>query len=259
MKDRNKSELTHEVTSAVAAWMDERGFKPVETEVYVERGWVADLAGVIVPTQTELIDLKLLRPRPTWKRPTDEHAAWKAEYDAIDRTMTALVEVKTSRSDFVGDRKWKLPIPTDLAFLAVPSGMVKEEEWPTGWGILSYSNGSVRRLRTPTPTVTTISQQFSVVLEIAVRRDHHTRYARLREQQRERRISDAEAKSIRRASDIARAFLQIARAEHNSVEEVLGRNNIKNLGGFVMEQLENLWGVAQVETDTPQLIESIAQ
>ncbi len=47
----NKTPLTNQITNAVAAWMDNRGFKPVETEVTVAGGWVADLAGVIVPTR----------------------------------------------------------------------------------------------------------------------------------------------------------------------------------------------------------------
>lgn len=249
MSDRNKSQLTHDVTNATAAWLDERGFKPVETEVgplsYDENntGWIADLAGVICPTQTELIDLKLLRSRPSWKALDEDQKTWRADYKSLDRTMTCLVEVKTSRGDFIGDRKWSLTPPTDLAFLAVPSGMIEREEWPYGWGILAYWEGcGIRRLRPPTPRVTTPEQQFATVLSIAVRRDHHTRYARLREFQRAQRLRDGEDKTIRRAGDIARAFLQIARGEHNNVEEVLDRHQLRKLPYYVLEQLNQLWG-----------------
>jgi hypothetical protein len=249
MSDRNKSQLTHDVTNAVAAWMDERGFKPVESEVGPlsydsnKTGWIADLAGVICPTQTELIELKLLRPRPSWRAPSQDQEAWRASYSALDRVMTALVEVKTSRRDFVGDRKWLLTPPTDLAFLAVPSAMIRQEEWPSGWGILSCADGSVRRLRPPTPSRTTAEQQLGVVLAIATRRDHHTRYARLREFQREQRLQEGEEKTILRAGYIARAFLQIARGEHNSVEEVLDRHRLKRLPFYVMDDLRQLWGI----------------
>jgi len=65
--DRNKTDLTHAVTQAAMTWLDERGFKPVETEVEIARGWVADLASAIFPTPTELINLKLIPHRPDWE------------------------------------------------------------------------------------------------------------------------------------------------------------------------------------------------
>jgi hypothetical protein len=68
MADRNKTELTQNVTRIASLWLNRKGFKPVETEVCVEwrhkKAWIADVAGVIAPTQTELIDLKLIRRPP---------------------------------------------------------------------------------------------------------------------------------------------------------------------------------------------------
>jgi hypothetical protein len=260
MDDRNKTGLTHDVTNAVATWLDERGFKPVETEVCMPRargesGWVADLAGVIDPTQTELIELKLLRRPPSWNkehstREGQKHsswdsptrAAWKAERRALRRPMTCLVEVKTSRADFVGDRKWLLPQPTDLVYLAIPSGLVKEAEYPAGWGILSYSEaGSIRQLRPPTPVAVDMEKRMEVILSVAVRRDHHTRYARFREFQKIERLEAGERKTLRRMSDLAGVFVQVIRGEHNSVDEILDRERIKNLSAYHRAHLDALW------------------
>ena len=38
-EDRNKTALTKHVTAAAIAYLDERGCKPIETEVAVEPGW----------------------------------------------------------------------------------------------------------------------------------------------------------------------------------------------------------------------------
>lgn len=106
--DRNKSELTHKLTAAAAFWLDEAGFKPVETEVPVCPGWVADLSGVIRPTKTEATRLKLIPPRGPYSRP-NAWREWCDAFAAIPSLLTAVVEVKTSRSDFIGDHKWGKP------------------------------------------------------------------------------------------------------------------------------------------------------
>lgn len=244
MNDRNKTPLTHDVTASTVAYLEARGFKPVETEVQVCDGWCADIAGVICPTQTELIDMKLLAPRPNWKAPTEKHEMWQTAYGLLDRVMTCLVEVKTSRGDFNGDRKWKSSPPVDLAYIAVPKGIIRPEEWPGGWGVLEYSDGGLKRLRNPIPAVATIEQHRDVILSIAVRRDHHTRYARWRELQKEQRIRDGGEKTLQRITKISRMFLQIANGEHGSVENILDRHGLKMLPRWDMEALRNLYGIA---------------
>ena len=256
MIDRNKTGITHDVTVAVAGWMEEHGFKPVETEVLVEMGWCADLAGVIEPTQTELIALKLLERPPSWneinslvtkRRVWKEEVLqkWQEKYQSLSRVMTCLVEVKTSRSDFNGDRKWKAVLPTDLAYVAVPKGLIEQREWPEGWGVLEFSNGLLRRLRAPTPGTTTADQKLSVVMSIAVRRDHHTRYERWREYQKADRIEAAENKQIRSVGQMARAMLHIAHGLHDSVEMVLSYHGIKNMPEYMMTPLRQLYGIAK--------------
>lgn len=252
MQDRNKTGLTHDVTAVAASWLDLHGFKPIETEVPLCLGWCSDLAAVITPTQTELIDLKLLRrkPRWTWNRKRYEvddsdAASWQAEYKALDRVMTCCVEVKTSRGDFRRDKKWTFALPTDMAYLAAPKGLTQPEEWPKGWGILEFESDVIHQLRPPTPGVTTTEQQLGIVLSIALRRDHNTRYERIRELQKSERIEDGEQRAITRTGDIARLVLSVAHAEYESVERTLERYRRTNLPPWVMEPLKKLYGVAK--------------
>lgn len=256
--DRNKSQLTHDVTTASAHWLEAHGFKPVETEVSMpwqnpnDTGWVADLASVIVPSQTELIEMRLLPSRPRW--PSYEHrddkekmaryrekeAVWDAKRAALYRRMTCLVEVKTSRSDFRGDRKWKAPWPTDLAYLSVPKGLIKPEEYPAGWGILE---DGARCVRAPEPRTATIEQHLSVVMAIAIRRDHHTRYERWREIARQDRIDEGERRREVRLQNLADAVFCVANGRYDSVE-VAVKAHLRDCPEWLMERMRRIWRVA---------------
>jgi hypothetical protein len=92
--DQNKTEITKHITAATCFWLDERGCKPVETEVSVTWGWIADIASVICPSNTELQELKLIRRAPKWSKRA-EREAWEVEVKVISRMMTVVVEVKT--------------------------------------------------------------------------------------------------------------------------------------------------------------------
>lgn len=209
--DRNKTEITHKVTDATYQWLDNHGFKPVETEVEMPydpahgKCWVANIAAVIVPTQTELINLKLVRRPPQWKYQSsnvgyrEKREAWEAEYAEVSRRMTCLVEVKTSRGDFMGDRKWKLAPGTDLAWVAISQGVATVSECPEGWGVLVLSGDVMKQIRTPVPRRTTVEQHLSVIYDIAIRRDHRTRYAQQREQQKAWRVRMREDREERRS------------------------------------------------------------
>ena len=268
MDDLNKSPLTCDVTSAVALWLDGMGFKPVETEVGMpwvvenEKGWIADLAGVIFPTQTELINLKLLSRSPKYYlsngffgnpdeeyKPNPAYTEWAKERDTKQRLMTCLVEVKTTRADFLGDRKWNLPLPTDLAYLAYPKGLVDHSEWPAGWGILEFHDNSIRQRRFPFPGQTTSEQQRDVILSIAVRRDHHTRYARHREFNREHRERDKQEKIQTHLGRMTRAIFSIVEGKRGSVKECLEWHGVKNLDEWMIKELEPLWGIKKPFSD----------
>src|SRR5690242_1203826 len=92
--DRNKTELTHRVTAAASLYLSECGFKPVETEVPIEQGWIADIAGACQPTPTELTKMKLVPPRARYGRVdyqqrNDERLR---QIRAMPSVLTAMVE-----------------------------------------------------------------------------------------------------------------------------------------------------------------------
>jgi len=202
--DANKTALTARVTAAASLWMNERGMKPVETEVPIVTGWVADLAGAVCPTRTEAQELKLLPRKPSYRSISNEewhtiHLAWEAAYKALPPIVTAIIEVKTTRSDFCGDKKWKLIQPAHLCYLATPPNLVKPEEIPPGWGWLVVAGeGSARQLQPASICQQPDSGTASLLYSIAVRRDHQTRHARLREFQRNQGATDATDKACRR-------------------------------------------------------------
>lgn len=233
MIDRNKTTLTHLVTQRAVFWLDRVGFKPVETEVGVAERWVADVAGVCTPTTTELIQLRFLKASPKFPRekpghdwqspPTPEHearvaawqvkqAAWEAARDALPKLLTVAVEVKTSVSDFKRDEKWERPWPTNLCYLAMPTGMIPQASWPKGWGVILTSADGRRLLRVfpgewrESPPAT----QRDVVLAVAVRRDHATRFQRMREVQKKLRVGQIEGKSVTRMTDAIRFVMAVA-------------------------------------------------
>lgn len=259
--DRNKTALTHKITDAAYRWLDNHGFKPVETEVWMpgstngdnQKGWVADLASVIYPTQTELINLRFIKRPPPWRYRSgnegyeEKRAAWDSEFKKIFRRMTALIEVKSSRSDFLGDRKWKMIAPTDLAWVAMQTGVASISEVPEAWGVLILRGDEVHQLRIPTPRVATVEEHLHVIYQIAIRRDHRTRYAQEREWQKEYRIRDAEEREERKIDKVISAVRDIARGHHGSpnrpilsVKEALEYYGIKKVSWYQIEMLEKL-------------------
>ena len=251
--DQNKTEITKQITAATGFWLDERGVKPVETEVTIAWGWIADIAGVVCPTQTELQDLKLIRRKPSWKKSEEEKQAWEVEAGVLNRLMTVVVEVKTSRSDFRGDKKWEWEPPADLCWLAVPAGLIAETERPKGWGILEYSEKRDCMISKVVPPVrtTTAEQQRDLVYAVACRRDNHTRYEHINRLRKEYRDEDKHRQSLTRVKDAMRAALSVARGEYGSVEGALEAHRIKLKGGYELEMLglTALWGVAKKETN----------
>jgi hypothetical protein len=248
--DRNKTELTHHVTTAAYNWLDERGFKPIETEVYIQDGWIADLAGIVSPTLTELQNLKLLKRRPKWNQAG--YKEWWPAAKALQEstgTLTAIVEVKTSPADFRNDTKWGKSIPAQLAYLAIPQEMQIDRE-PEGWGLLLYSDVSktVRCVKVPRVNNIPLEQKFNIVLEIAIRRDHHTRYERHRDLVKQMRNDENERISRTRVTTAWRAMLAIVRGEHESVERTFEHYGVKHIPSFELKEIEKLFGIAKPAT-----------
>ena len=256
MRDRNKTDLTHRLTDLATAWLDGKGFKPVETEVGVAQGWVADIAGVCVPTQTERIELKLIAPPPRSpsfsaraavdheaiiERYNADYRAWRAQYELLPERLTALVEVKTSVGDYRRDRKWAAPWPTNLCFVAKPEGLIPPEDWPAEWGvILCSANGTtIRRVRPSRIHPVTMEQQLEVILNLAVARDHVTRHARFRDLAKTQRVAEGERLTVSRVSS-AIQFVQ-AVIQGRPIEEATSYYGIRaRLPQHVLDSLLSL-------------------
>jgi hypothetical protein len=264
MKDRNKTQLTHDVTKACTDWLDNHGFKPWETEVCVADRWIADIAAAIIPTQTELQNLKLLPRKPNWDARRhgsdwnrEQYVSWNKWHRELSRLMTCVVEVKTSISDFVHDKKWARSIPSDLAYVVLPAGMVAKSLWPDGWGVLVYHAASriVLCLRAPVVRSVGADVQASVLFQIGVRKDHTVRYAGYKERAQQDRIEDNERVSRTRVADALRLCLDVVKGEPvdrfgrpNSVESRLEAYRIRKIPQHLMEELQAAWGSGRKET-----------
>lgn len=180
--DRNKTNLTHKVTAVAAAYLSDRGFKPIETEVSVREGWIADLASFVYPSNTEIRKLRLFGKRKIIDEYYQNEDMFLRHYGA---PLTALVEVKTSLSDFRRDKKFDGCIfPAHLCYLAYPKGLL--EKPPTGWiGLIVKEDGS-RLLRIDIGGFwVRIHPQHpgdvtDLVANVAIRLLHRTRYAQYR-------------------------------------------------------------------------------
>lgn len=180
MLDQNKTALTHRITAIAAAYLDGLGCKPVETEVPVAAGWVADVASYWYPTQTEAKRFKLhKRVRSLILR------AGQSEVDFAlwlngDGPLTVIVEVKSSRADFMSDRKWQLPFPAHLCLLAYPYGVIERDEIPAGWDALETSKDGSKLRKVITshsaPHAQYMALTLDFVAQVGIRRDHRTRY-----------------------------------------------------------------------------------
>jgi hypothetical protein len=242
-EDRNKTEMTKAVTAAAVNYLAERGFKPVETEVPVCDGWVADIAGVVDPTTTELIKLRVLRRAPGYdgRDVQSRYSQWRAERDRVFKVMTALVEVKASRSDFEGDKKWTRQPPTDLAYLAIPCHL--PIECPDGWGLLLYHPevNCVRLVNVPPMHEVTAAQQRDVILEIAMRQYNDIHYAGMKTSQREFRATETREVSRLRLFTALQAVVDIAEHRHETLERTLEVHGIRDCPKYLMERLVKLW------------------
>lgn len=189
MLDRNKTDLTHRITAVAAAYLCGIGCKPVETEVSVARGWVADVASFTYPTMTECKNARLMKFLEAGLDDDKSGRHWNRYSYLINRfgsIYTCLVEVKISRGDFRKDiiAKFGGQFPAHLCYLAYPSGVIKDDEIPKGWVGLKCSadGGQLNRVMGyPTPHAMHLGDVTDFVASVAIRRDHRTAYAARRE------------------------------------------------------------------------------
>jgi len=271
--EANKSPLTHAITSGVQTYLKDKGFKPIETEVPVEPGWVADVASVIVPTNTELQNMKLVPRKPAWpsyvrtneenwwnnevntkirQKHEEKMKEWKAKVDAIPAPLTALVEVKTTRSDWYGDPKWNKSSPTNLRYLAIPAGLLKRPEFPQGWFVLEF-NVEGRLLRVAQEGIVSsidAEKRMWTIHEIALKRHHRTEAVWMRSVMKRFNARQTEYKQDYRVGNVIRALVDVLHGgqkhyrKPTTVEECFQchRMDFKKLSWANQAEVKDLWG-----------------
>lgn len=189
--DANKTPLTHRITAVAMGYLSGAGFKPVETEVPVAPGWIADIASFIYPTMTESKKMKLNKK---FDGATDNGDFWYSElHFKYGFPLTAIVEVKTSRGDFETDRvrKFMAAPPAHLCYLAYPRKImqlgntgVDIKSVPSGWIGLECSDDGKKLLRIIYQTYGIHAQNpgdiANLIAQVAIRRHHRTAYAEMR-------------------------------------------------------------------------------
>ncbi len=200
MNDRNKTALTHRVTAVAAASLDSLGCKPVETEVAIAPGWIADVASYWYPTRTEGKRFGMQ------KMPFPARLLDGGSGDDLDMRircwcagpLTVVVEVKTTRGDFNGDTKWLRPPPAHICIVAFPRGVV--DKVPDGWYGLE-TNATGDRVQKWHRSYAEIHPQhpglvLDFVAQVGIRRDHRSRYGAFRDWARAYRAEDTEKKKL---------------------------------------------------------------
>jgi len=216
--DTNKSPLTRAITVAAVLYLAKRGFKPIETEVPVLPGWVSDIAGVCVPTWTEAQKLKLL-PKKDPER--------ELVYQALPTPLTAIVEVKLTRTDFLKDRVRKFQrLPAHLCYLSVPRGLLTPDEWPTGWFVLEHNSkdGRINRLaRHCEPSHVEPQQSLWLLYEIALRRHNRTHRRFVADMGRQRTVQAG----TRRIDAALRAVTHWLNDRYESLQEAFAMGAVR--------------------------------
>lgn len=198
--DRNKSALTHVATATVAAWLDGLGCKPIETEVVVGSGWTLDVASFWCPTLTEARRSRLIRDLVPDAAARDSRESFQKMSCRIADRLTIGVEVKVSREDYLRDRgrkygiwenRAKLDPPAHLCVIATTGDLLKGDRLE-GWAWLRLSPTGERVVKFEGQWSAHPLHPYQVedfIASIAIRRDHHTRYASLRRWQKHYRAN----------------------------------------------------------------------
>lgn len=211
MVDKNKTPKTHRATAIASAYLDSRGFKPIETEVVVYRGWIADLASFVYPTMTETKKLKLTGYKNILSDVKIEYNDFMYRYSS---PLTAIVEVKVTKQDFKKDLERKFSgyiYPAHLCYIAYPKGII--EGPPAGWIGLEMDSECRRLLRVTRPVLRRDKQCYiyihpqnpgdtiDLIANVAIRREHRTRYASMREWVKTYKAKEKERKKQSKVTD----------------------------------------------------------
>jgi hypothetical protein len=193
----NSSETPHTRKAKIAcrSYLADRGFKITETEVGYNGGkYIADVMGYnTYPLYSELIKFGLIEPHK--KSQTfgegdnsfdiffnDETEANKLRSE-LGLPLIALIEVKTSRADFLRDKEKFSGIYAHLNFLAAPRAVLSPQEVPSGWWWLRLNDDCERVTRLYKGGKTKVlkdSERLAFVMSITNRNYNVERYSNFR-------------------------------------------------------------------------------
>lgn len=220
MLDRNKTARTHRITADAIAYMDGHGFKPIETEVPVAQGWVADIASFACLSNTEKTNMGLIDKKvwPSGRKGIDQEAGMYFDFK-YGPYVTMIIEVKISVKDFKKDLGYKFNgkvFPAQICAIAFPDGMLELKDIPDGWIGLPIDEDR-RRVTKPLygrkswPEHYTHSQHpgdmVSFIANVAIRRDHRSRHESTRDWMKMQRARDKEIKKMSSLNQILEGFL----------------------------------------------------
>ena len=161
--DLNKNQLTRDVTIATMRWLYRNGFHIIVPECrYGDNDLIADLMGWCEPyywssyelgfiTHKEAMELKRQTADAGYKQGLVGMKAWKygeqqwfkALDDVLGSSVIGIIEVKTSRADFLKDVKKKFSaLYATTNIIAYPHKLISVDEIPDGWlGIETTQDG----------------------------------------------------------------------------------------------------------------------
>jgi hypothetical protein len=255
-------ELTARMTEAAVGWLERIGCKPVETEVQVDEGWVADAAGIWLPTRSEAQYLHLIPPSlySRYGNPDTEESMERRQrrredreraFAPLQRPLVIVHEVKATMADFRQDGKWARPWPGDVMVLSVPAGMLGASSYPGGWFVLEHAKtGAVLRLaQRGRVGEITLEERASVTLAIAMRHYNRHRHALTNDLMRKWRGGEAERRINTRLGQLARTVLGLVNGERGSFEACLhyhtNEREIRALSESTLNELRKLWRLAK--------------
>lgn len=258
--DANKTALTHNITAVAMGYLDGAGFKPIETEVTVAGGWIADIASFVYPTPTETKKLKINHRFDGGKLDNLSFSEIQYRYGFL---LTAVVEVKISKADFQKDiqRKFNGIRPAHLLYIAYPSGVIDDDEIPAGWmGLKCSKNGQklIKRVGWPKVHAMNPGDITDLVAEVAIRRDHKTRYGHYRSMMKMYRAEEKEKKKSYQLANVIQTIAAWIRGDYNNnrfskrfypdLKTILEGRDI-NCPKYVKDDLEYLNNLNLVKSD----------
>ena len=254
--DKNKTEITLRVTEAANKWLNDKGVKLTETEVMIQNGWQADLAGVVSLTPTAAQNLKLIPRSIPWDKARamdkDIVAAKRKErdvaYNFIPEIITIIHEVKTARQDFRGDKKWNTASPVDMRVLSITEGIISPEDYPAGWWVVLHDKetGRTKKLA-QVGHLTPVSDKLrlDVTHSILRRRHNRTEYSYLKGLQQSHKNEENEYINIKRLRYVSDVVFDVVHGNYSTVEQCLAFNGYvrAKMPKKVIEKLESLHNI----------------